>query len=165
MSASQLSINAAELLREPGLRRHVAVELAPADLDIAHESIAGDVRAQLDLVSTLDDIALTGTIEVPWHGTCRRCLQPIAETISVEVDERYAERPAEHDEAFPIDHGQIDLGPVLREHVLLAVGELRLCRPDCAGLCPVCGVDRNAAACACATDIGDERWAILDQLR
>ena len=165
MSANQLHVNAAELLREPALRRHVEVLVAPASIDSEHPAIDGDVSAALELISSLDDIALTGTVRVPWRGTCRRCLRPSEETIVVDVGERYAERPAEHDEAFPIEHGQIDLTPVLREHVLLAVDDARLCRPDCPGLCPVCGADLASGPCRCDTAVGDERWSVLDQLR
>ncbi len=102
MSANLLHVNAAELLREPGLRRHLAVVVDPNELDAAHGAIDGDVVADLALVSTLDDIELVGTINVPWRGECRRCLRPLTETVVVDVDERYAEPPAQHDDAFPI---------------------------------------------------------------
>jgi uncharacterized protein len=165
MSANQLHVNAAELLREPGLRRHVSAVVEPTEVDAAHDAIAGDVTAKFELVSTLDDIELVGTIEVPWHGLCRRCLRPLAETIVVEVDERYADQPAVHDDAFPIEHGQIDLAPMVREHVLLAVDDPRLCRPDCPGLCPECGADLSAGLCGCVDVVVDDRWSALDQLR
>jgi uncharacterized protein len=165
MSANQLHVNASELLREPGLRRHVEVTAPPASIDAEHPAIDGDVSADLELVSTLDDIALSGTVRVPWRGSCRRCLRPLAELIVVGVDERYAARPAEDDEAFPVEHGQIDLTPALREHVLLAVDDARLCRPDCPGLCPVCGADLAGGPCQCDTAVADDRWSALDQLR
>jgi uncharacterized protein len=165
MSAKPLHVNAAELLREPGLRRNLAVVVDPTELDAAHGAIDGDVVAELELVSTLDDIELIGTITVPWRGECRRCLRPLAETIVVDVDERYTEPPAQHDDAFPIVHGKIDLAPMVREHVLLAVGDPRLCRPDCPGLCPVCGGDLSAGACGCDRAVVDDRWSALDQLR
>jgi uncharacterized protein len=165
MSANPLHVNATELLREPGLRRHISVVIASGDLDVVLETIAGDVSADLDLVSTIDDLALSGSIDVAWRGACRRCLKEFGATIVIEIDERYAERPSEHDDAFAIEHGQIDLTPALRDNVLLAVDELRLCRDDCAGLCPTCGADLNAGRCACVTDVVDERWAMLDELR
>jgi uncharacterized protein len=165
MAASLLRINAAELLREPGLRRNVSAVIAPSDVDARHEAIDGDVAVDLELVSTIDDIGLTGTIDVPWTGHCRRCLRPLTETLVVEVDERYADQAAEHDDAFPIDHGQIDLAPMIREHVLLAVDDPRLCRPDCPGLCPVCGADLTTGRCQCDSAVVDDRWAALDQLR
>jgi len=49
--------------------------------------------------------------------------------------------------------------------VLLAVDELRLCRPDCPGLCPVCGRDVSVEPCDCDATLVDERWSVLDQLR
>jgi uncharacterized protein len=165
MAANQLHVNAAELLREPGLHRHVSTVVTPADIGADHPAVAGDIAVELELVSTLDDIALTGTIKVPWHGECRRCLRPLDEMVADHVDERYAERLAEHDDAFPIEHGQIDLAPMVREHVLLAVDDPRLCRPDCPGLCPVCGADLTTGPCQCDSAVIDERWAALDQLR
>lgn len=165
MSANQLRINAAELLREPGLRRQVSASIAPADVDAAHPAIDGELTVEVGLVSTLDDIALVGTIEVPWSGECRRCARPFAEAIVIEVDERYAEQPAEHDDAFAIEHGQIDLAPMIREHVLLAVDDPRLCSAGCPGLCPVCGADLRDGPCGCDSAVVDDRWAALDQLR
>ena len=165
MPATSLRVNAAELSREPGLRRHVSAVVAPSDVDAAHEAIAGDIEAELLIESTLDDLWVTGTIAVPWQGSCRRCLEALGETILVDVDERYAEQPAEHDDAFPIEHGQIDLAPMVREHVLLAVDDPRLCRPDCPGLCPRCGADLTTGPCGCDDVIVDDRWSALDQLR
>jgi uncharacterized protein len=165
MAANQLHVNAAELLREPGLRRHVTTVVGAATIWADHPAVAGDVTIDVEVVSTIDDIALTGTIEVPWQGECRRCLRPFREMLVVDVEERYAERPAEHDDAFPIEHGQIDLAPMVREHLLLAVDDPRLCRPDCPGLCPVCGADLTTGPCECDGAVVDERWAALDQLR
>jgi uncharacterized protein len=49
--------------------------------------------------------------------------------------------------------------------VLLELPQAPLCRPDCAGLCDVCGVNRNLEACTCSTTVSDARWSALDQLR
>ena len=62
-------------------------------------------------------------------------------------------------EAFPIEHGQLDLAPMVREEVLLGVPEAPLCRPDCPGLCPTCGADLQTGPCGCSTEVRDERWA------
>jgi uncharacterized protein len=40
-----------------------------------------------------------------------------------------------------------------------------VCRPDCAGLCPVCGIDRNVEQCGCDTSRSDDRWSALDDLK
>jgi len=162
---SALLVNATELLREPGTRKHVADVVAAAEIDAQNPAIAGDVAVDLDLESTLDDIGVTGTIDVPWLGHCRRCLKPLTETITVDIDERYADEPGPDDDAFPIHRGQLDLRPMVREEALLAVDELRLCRPDCPGLCPVCGRDVSVEPGDCDATLVDERWSVLDQLR
>jgi uncharacterized protein len=165
MSARPLLVNATELLREPGSRQRVAAEVAPADVDAEHQAITGDITVDVELESTLDDIGLNGVLTVPWRGECRRCLRPLAETLRTDVEERYAEHPGPDDDAFPIAHGQIDLTPMVREYVLLAADEPRLCSEGCAGLCPVCGADLSAGPCNCDTAVVDERWAVLDKLR
>jgi uncharacterized protein len=166
MSATRsLLINAIELLREPGSRKHVSTVVTPIEIDAEHPAVTGDVAVEVDLESTLDDIGLTGTISAPWVGQCRRCLRPIDDPLTINVDERYAENPVPEDDAFPIERRQIDLAPMVREHILLAADESRLCRDDCPGLCPVCGADLASGPCTCDAAVIDERWAVLDQLR
>jgi len=165
--ASELLINAAELLREPGLRKHVSAAVDAAAVDAAHPAIVGDVGVELDLVSSLDDIVVTGQLDIPWRGVCRRCVRDLELRIPVEVEERYSDSPelVESGDAFPIERGQLDLADLVRDEVLLTAEEERLCRDECAGLCPTCGADLNEGACGCAAPLADDRWSALDQLR
>jgi len=167
---SALLLNTAELLRQPGSGRHLELSVPLADVAIDEPRLSGPVAVDLTLVSTIDDIVVTGHLTVAWSDECRRCLQPLSDTLVVDVDERYAEedptgRRRVDPQAFPIEHGQIDLAPMVREEVLLAVPDAPLCRPDCAGLCPTCGADRNVAPCDCDTAARDDRWAALDELK
>ena len=84
--------------------------------------------------------------------------------LKADVHELYQVHVTDPD-AFPIVGEQLDLAEMVREAVLLEAPTNPLCRPDCAGLCPVCGVDRNEAACSCDTTVRDERWAALDALK
>ena len=59
----------------------------------------------------------------------------------------------------------LQLEDVLREQVLLAVPLKVVCRDDCKGLCPSCGVNRNAESCSCAPPLGDPRWSALKDIR
>ena len=68
------------------------------------------------------------------------------------------------DDAYPIVDGQLDLAPMARQAALLELDDERLCRDDCAGLCPQCGIDRNVETCDCDTEVKDHRWAALDGL-
>jgi uncharacterized protein len=147
-----LLVNATELLRQPGTERDLRVDVPLAD-----------VAVDVSLTSSLDDIVVAGQLRVAWSDECRRCLQPLSRQLVADVEERYA--PGGGEDAFPIEHGRLDLAPMVREEVLLAIPDAPLCRPDCAGLCPTCGADLNAGPCGCDRAVRDERWAVLDQLR
>jgi uncharacterized protein len=158
-----LRVNAVELLRQPGASRLVELRVAATDLDVVHDRLAGDldVAARLDALS--DGIVVTGAVRAPWTGVCRRCLAELHGVAEVELDELYQIEVVDPD-AFPIVNGQLDLAPMVRETTLLELDRELLCRADCAGLCPVCGVDRNTERCDCETAVRDERWAALDEL-
>jgi uncharacterized protein len=162
-----LLVNAAELLRRPGNQKDVAVEVALTELDVvADHRFPVDARVAIDLhLEALNDgIVVDGTVSVPWVGQCRRCLVDVSGHSVSDVHELY-QRQITDPEAFEIVGEQIDLGPVAREAVLLDTPATPLCRPDCEGLCPTCGIDRNGAVCGCAGPPVDPRWAALDVLR
>lgn len=160
-SLQPLRINAVELLRQPGAVSEIGFTIAPAVLDAEHERAAGDVHVALVLRSSNDGILVTGTVSVDWSTACRRCLAEVSGTAVGEVDELYQITRTDPD-AFVIEHGQLDLTPLVRETALLELDAERVCRADCAGLCPVCGVDRNVTDCACDTTVRDDRWSALD---
>jgi uncharacterized protein len=111
-----------------------------------------------------DGIVVDGTVSVPWHGVCRRCNEPTGGVSVSEVHELY-QRTLTDPDAFEIVGEQLDLRPVARELVLLDTPATPLCRPDCAGLCPTCGINRNEGSCNCDGPPADPRWAALDQLK
>jgi uncharacterized protein len=162
---SPLLVNATELLRQPGARRRIDVSVPQPAVGIDDDRLSGDVAVAIELEPTLDDIIVTGQLSVAWSDECRRCLRPLSGTLEVDVDDRYAVDPDPHDDAFPITGGQIDLAPMVREEILLAIPDAPLCQPDCPGLCPICGADLQEGPCGCDTTTRDERWAVLDQLR
>ena len=170
---SELRVNAVELARVPGSRRTVDASIPLAELDIDDPQLAGDVHVELTLESTLDDIDVRGELTVAWSDECRRCLRPLSGAVHISVDERYAEGATNSTDpgdradldTFPITNGQIDLRPIVREGVLLGRPDAALCRDDCPGLCPNCGADLAVGPCGCEPAVGDERWAVLDQLR
>ena len=163
--SSPLVVNAAELLREPGTRRHIEVTVPREAVGLDDDRLTGDVSVDLDIESTLHDVVVTGHLHAPWRDECRRCLRPLSGILEVAVEEQYAEEPGPAGDLFPITGGQIDLAPMVREEILLALPDAPLCRPDCPGLCPLCGADLQEGPCGCDTAARDERWAVLDQLR
>jgi len=156
-----LRVNAVELLRQPGAVRAVTVDIAAEPLDARHERLVGDVHVALRLTARNDGIDVDGTVEADWATVCRRCLADVSGTAVIAVDELYQIEPLDPD-AYLIEEGQLDLAPLVREVVLLELDNERQCRDDCAGLCPVCGVDRNDTDCSCDSAVTDDRWSALE---
>jgi len=154
------------LRRHHGYRERVQVRAPLAGMSVTDSRVPDNAPVDLDvtLEAMEGGISVVGTVRAPWEGECRRCLGPVRGEISATVNELFVREP-EEGEAYPILGQQIDLEPLAREALVLALPLAPLCRPDCAGLCPTCGADLNDGPCRCPPSGGDARWAALDVLR
>lgn len=161
-----LLINASELLRRPGSERRLDLQATVAELGIADRRFDGaaTVVVSLRLESLTDGIVVDGQLRAPWADSCGRCLAPAHGEVVSEVHELYQQVVTVPD-AFEITGDQLDLVPMIRENLLLDAPIAPLCRQDCAGLCPTCGIDRNTADCDCLATVVDPRWDALTQLK
>jgi DUF177 domain-containing protein len=119
-----------------------------------------------------DDVLVTGEIAACVPLTCGRCLEEFRVEVHPAVDVRYIPRPVPGDVALGADDldldfyadDEVDLAALVETETTLALPMKPLCRPDCRGLCPVCGGNRNVAPCACSTRPADPRLAVLKDL-
>ena len=149
----------------------LAGPLSASGIDPGRSVVPPGGAAEVDLVLRAFDggIEAAGTVRAPWVGTCRRCAAPVTGELAVEVRERFVDQrpgagPEVDDELYPIADDFVDLGPLVRDAIVLELPMAPLCRDDCAGLCAVCGADRNEGECGCVAP-RDPRWANLDVLR
>lgn len=164
---SGLVLDTHELSRRAGQLREVTrIAEAPADLgiDVIGVPPGSPVDLQLRLESVVEGVLVTGTATVHLHGYCTRCLRELSSQLEVEVQELfcYPGKEADDEEAQHIEGELIDLEPVLRDAVVLDLPFTPLCRPDCAGLCPLCGADLNADPGHGHDEDIDPRWADLE---
>ena len=101
------------------------------------------------------------------HGPCYRCLEDAVVDLPVRAREYHATNPGESDELLSqyVVESRLDLSAWARDAIALELPEQILCRPDCAGLCPMCGEDLNANPHEHAEERLDPRWAALQELR
>lgn len=122
------------------------------------------------------DIRLRGRFQGDVAAPCARCLEPVKVPLAGEYDLIF--RPLGADGGAPeraISAQETEIGyyqgdgllleDVLREQVLLSMPARTLCKPDCKGLCPRCGKNRNFEACTCEEGPSDPRWQALSGLR
>jgi uncharacterized protein len=125
---------------------------------VACSRCVGEARIDVD-----ETIRVTFMPEAELAGTAEE--QAVEGTSGAEPDAEEGVELADQDlDLFPYDGETVDLEPLVREHLVLAVPYAPLCREDCKGLCPQCGIDRNTATCACEKP-GDPRFAALKGLK
>ncbi len=163
-----------ELGRRPGSQRQVTRTVpAPADLGIEVLSVPEGSQVELDLrlEAVMEGVLVTGTAQAVVEGECVRCLEPIHDEVEVPFQELYGyddtrghDVSEEDDEVSMLRDDLLDLEPLLRDAVVLALPFQPLCMDDCPGLCSECGArladDPDHAHEAAI----DPRWATLTQL-
>jgi len=172
-----------ELEREPV---EFDLELQPGAVDFGEEAeqkgpLATSGRAEVihehrGPKEIIPDIRLKGRFAGAFEVPCARCIEPVEIPLSAEFDLIF--RPAGADAGGPersITASETEIGyyqgdgllleDVLREQVLLSLPVRTLCKPDCMGLCPRCGANRNNQPCSCDEGQADPRWEALTGLR
>jgi uncharacterized protein len=149
-------------------RDTVEVDLEPYDLG-GERYLPVPERPEAELVITQ---AATGTVfelrfTARLHGPCQRCLIDAVVDLPIGAREYEATSPggAEELRSPYVREGRLDLAGWARDAIALELPEQVLCRPDCAGLCPVCGKDLNVEPHEHEEEHGDPRWAVLEGLR
>lgn len=167
MSASTgLRLHVSDLLRHAASRRAVRVAEPIDGLASGLVSVPSEEPVLLDLAleRVHEGIVARGTVLARWESVCGRCLSPISGEVEVRFDELFEPEPLEG-ETYPLEHETIDLEQMVRDVLLVEMPTAPRCRPDCAGLCPECGAERNAGGCTCTSDDSDPRWAALRSLQ
>lgn len=108
-----------------------------------------DFSAAVHISRTPQGLLFEGQIAAQAPMECVRCLEPYDQKIDAEFNEVYAYKARNFTESglFVPEDGNIDLGPIMREYLMLALPIKPLCRPDCQGLCVVCGENLNLGTC------------------
>jgi uncharacterized protein len=145
------SFNVAGLLREPpGTYRdyHLRDQYVALGPDV---ELAGPIDLDLRLQRTNRGILVTGSASAPLRRTCARCLDAFVDDVTVSIEEEFLPSvdpesgaplaaPEDDEQALTIDaHHEVVIDEVLHDELLLSEPMLPLCRPDCPGLCSICG--------------------------
>lgn len=165
--ADDLDLAGLDLIRGEG--RRLELDVTPGDFDLGGEPYAiapAKVPTRLDVSRTSSGgYALRLQFEVALEGRCMRCLEPAS--LPLVLDVREVDQPGAGEELsspYVDDDDQLDLRGWARDSLALALPAQVRCRPDCAGLCPVCGEDLNANPHEHERE-PDPRWAKLRELR
>jgi uncharacterized protein len=151
--------------------------------DAVADAPAGEGALDVHVYGEGENVHASGHMRGHVVVACGRCLGPAAVPIDEEVhatwmpaaalealaaddeqSEEGVELEAEDLDVYPFDGEAVDLEPLIKEQLVLAVPYAPLCREDCKGLCPQCGINRNTETCTCAEPV-DPRFASLKALK
>jgi uncharacterized protein len=150
--------------------------VAPVELDRPELLELGPVGWRGQVIFTDPGFFLRAHLSYDQTLNCNRCLQPIHEPVSADLElmirvERKKAQGGEHElneqdlGTLYLEDEVLETRPILLEQLQLNIPMKPLCRPDCKGLCAVCGTDRNAGTCTCEERTVDSRWAVLGALK
>lgn len=164
---SPYTVNVYDLIRRPGTMREQRITIPVAEkLGEGLISVPEGETIDLDLrlESMHEGILATGDAQTTAIGVCGRCLIDIEQPVQVDFQELFA---YSSDEAFDyeVHDDHVDLEPLIRDSVVLALPFQPVCTPDCPGLDPVTGERLADHAAAPAPDVIDPRWSALAGLR
>lgn len=160
-----LRVNVGFLVKaEPGYSRTIEFDVPEMVLgsDLTLKQLLGSAKFGRTPQGLVADVEISGRV----HTECARCLDEFELPVASNFTELYAfdERSmSESQLLLPANH-QIDLAPLAREYLLLDMPITPLCRPDCKGLCPVCGVNWNRERCEHEQPPVDPRFSALKDL-
>ncbi|MDD3887068.1 MAG: DUF177 domain-containing protein [Victivallaceae bacterium] len=152
-----IKFSTARLDKEPieleGFEPAEFLEVEPSDT----LTVAAPVEYKLLARQVSGGALVTGRVSTVLAGECGRCLAPVRQDCAVEELSLY----------FDIAPGveELDISDDVRVEMTLALPMTLLCSPDCKGLCPVCGADRNQGECGCSLEKpSNPAWGELDKL-
>jgi uncharacterized protein len=165
------TIDLARVAPAPGDGQRLDLDIVPGELRYGEESYAVEgetTTARLDVSRTAAGFALHLRFAAQVVGSCVRCLEHAQ--ARVEVDALEVEQPAANDEELRspyVEGDELDIRRWAHDALALAMPAQFLCRPACAGLCPVCGASLNDADPADHEHARapDPRWDKLRELK
>jgi len=178
-------------IKEDGLRKAWDLPRQAVDEMVAGDRAGyragGGMRVEASLVRAERRVLLSVHAKPLLSAECVRCLAPLSLEVPVDFEltlvpeDEYESEPerAKDDAKAPVAGSfavegadeeifrgkEIDLDPILREQVVLALPGYPLCKESCKGLCSSCGANLNERECGCERRVPDPRWAGLEKFK
>ena len=162
-----LNLRTIKLRSGEQFRDELEIELEPLELGgQSYLPVPQKVPAEVTITRASTGTVFELTYRVGLHGPCYRCLEDAVLELPITAREYQATTPESDEMRTPyLDDDKLDLSGWARDALALALPDKILCKPDCAGLCPVCGKDLNAEPHEHDEPKTDSRWSALAELK
>lgn len=146
------ALNVSRALKNPGQQYPFEVGVEIPEMEIFSDTVAFDrARAEGEYLATDDGrISVRAVAKADVRAHCSRCLEEVLTPVEAEIDAVYSRVPDPEDpDLYGFEGYALDLTDAVKDALVLELPMRFICRPDCKGLCPVCGANRNKVACTC----------------
>lgn len=166
-----MRLNISSLVGKKGAFLKVEREVSGEFLRTAPEinRVLEPVFVKLLVTNTGEGFLVTGDLSAEVEILCSRCLRPFKTVLETSVTEEFTNQPEEEEnelwgEQLVVDGTELDITSLIEESLLVSIPMKSICREDCAGLCPTCGVLLSEGSCDCLDPTIDIRLASLSKL-
>lgn len=162
MSVSgELIVDVGDLIGNPGAVKVISGE-RPVSLRLGDVVVTGPMAVEGEVRGTVDGVIARFNVEAAANFVCVRCLTEWSGEIEASGTQHFS-RVADED-GYAIEDRYIDLTGPTTDELALSIPAAPLCRPDCQGLCPICGNDLNVNPCDGHGEESDSPFAVLKDL-
>lgn len=162
-----MQLNLKELIaKENSVRMKETLDVSDSLVERQDLNGSGPLEADLEAKAASGVVEVSGELKIDVDMACSRCLESAKQTLRIPYREVFTDREEslseqQLEEAHIVAEDKLELKPYLVEAVWFALPFIPLCKEDCGGLCPQCGINRNEETCACSTERIDPRLAGL----
>ena len=156
-----LTIDVADLIGHPESVGEFSGE-CDVSLRLGDAVIEGPMHVEGQVRGTIDGVLTDFTATAKAHLTCVRCLTEWEAVLETSGSQHFGKTPDE--DGYSIEEGRIDMTGPATDEMALAMPAAPVCRPDCKGLCPICGTDLNSEPCDGHGEESDSPFAVLKDL-
>lgn len=172
-----LVVDISSIRDEKGASLEVGLSCAGSRLEAARDDIvySGPVSVLAEVTSTGFSMVVRGEVKATLVSPCSRCLEPAELPLKAVLFEEYRQPgpQAESDSGLDADDGDtrtysgntLDLTDAVRDAIIMATPIRILCKDDCPGLCPMCGVNLGTSSCGCAAPVDPRLEGLAKLLR
>lgn len=168
-----MKVNVAQVRRNENGTAHFELEedFSSYNSELEGVSFAAPVHVQLKVTNLGKSLLVLGKVQTKFKAQCGRCLEDFIYPLDLSYEDEWAYAGMVNDFAdeeqsetvLIFEKDEIDITERIFEQIVLALPMRFICSPDCLGLCPVCGVNRNHTSCECVVEQTDPRLAALAQ--
>ena len=153
-------VSVKDSLYNEGDRYDLSVDASIEPIDYMGKVRFENVKVSGSYFSDNDSVRFYGNVDLTCIFECDRCLKEFSKNYNFKFSEIFSSD--NEDETLLINKNDtVDLQPLVNDTVIASLPIERLCKEDCKGLCPHCGIDKNFSSCSCSDIDEDNPFAVL----